>query len=72
MRENKELIDRYYVSEKKHESFIEAMKSTLKQKSFVYYVILFFGFMIVTGSLTASILYAANFVLLELEVQNLI
>ncbi|MHA1659053.1 MAG: MFS transporter [Promethearchaeota archaeon] len=64
MRENKELIDRYYISEKKPGSFIEALKSTLKQKSFVYYIILFFGFMIVTGSLTASIPYAANFVLL--------
>ncbi len=65
MKENKELIDRYYVSEKKRQSFIEALKSTLKQKSFVYYVILFFGFMIITGSLTASIPYAANFVLVS-------
>jgi len=65
MRENKELIDRYYVSEKKRGSFIEALKSTFKQKSFVYYVILFFGFMIVTGSLTASIPYAANYVLVS-------
>jgi len=65
MRENKEQIDRYYVTEKKRESFIEALKSTFKQKSFVYYVILFFGFMIVTGSLTASIPYAANFVIVS-------
>jgi len=63
MKENKELIDRYYVSEKKRGRSIEALKSTFKQKSFVYYVILFFGFMIVTGSLTASIPYAANFVI---------
>jgi len=63
MRENKETIERYYVSKEKPESFITALKSTLKQKSFVYYVILFFGFQVVTGSLTASIPYAANFVL---------
>jgi len=63
MRENKEIIERYYVSKEKPESFITALKSTLKQKSFVYYVILFFGFQVVTGSLTASIPYAVNFVL---------
>ena len=63
MRENEEIIERYYVSKEKPESFITALKSTLKQKSFVYYVILFFGFQVVTGSLTASIPYAVNFVL---------
>jgi len=63
MRENKEIIERYYVSKEKPESFITALKSTLKQKSFVYYIILFFGFQVVTGSLTASIPYAVNFVL---------
>lgn len=44
MHENKEIIERYYISKEKPESFITALKSTLKQKSFVYYVILFFGF----------------------------
>jgi GPH family glycoside/pentoside/hexuronide:cation symporter len=63
MWENKGLIDRYYVSKEKPEGFVSALKSTLKQRSFVFYVILFFGFQIVTGSLTASIPYAANFVL---------
>jgi Na+/melibiose symporter-like transporter len=63
MRENKEMIERYYISKEKPESFIAALKSTLKQKSFVYYIILFFGFQVVTGSLTASIPYAANYVL---------
>jgi GPH family glycoside/pentoside/hexuronide:cation symporter len=63
MRENKELIERYYISKEKPESFIAALKSTLKQKSFVYYIILFFGFQVVTGSLTASIPFAANFIL---------
>jgi GPH family glycoside/pentoside/hexuronide:cation symporter len=63
MHENKEIIERYYISKEKPESFITALKSTLKQKSFVYYVILFFGFQVVTGSLTASIPYAVNFVL---------
>ncbi len=63
MRENKEIIERYYISKEKPESFVAALKSTLKQKSFVYYVILFFGFQVVTGSLTASIPYAVNFVL---------
>jgi Na+/melibiose symporter-like transporter len=65
MRENKEMIERYYISKEKPESFIAALKSTLKQKSFVYYVILFFGFQVVTGSLTASIPYAASFILPE-------
>ena len=63
MWENKELIERYYVSKEEPESFVAALKSTLKQKSFVFYVVLFFGFQIVTGSLTASIPYAANYVL---------
>lgn len=63
MWENKALVDRYYVSKEKPEGFIAALKSTLKQRSFVFYVVLFFGFSVVTGSLTASIPYAANFVL---------
>jgi len=63
MHENKELIDRYYVSKEKPEGFITALKSTLKQKSFIYYIILFFGFQVVTGSLTASIPYAVDIVL---------
>ena len=63
MRENKEMIERYYISKEKPEGFITALKSTLKQKSFVYYIVLFFGFQVVTGSLTASIPYAVTFVL---------
>jgi len=63
MRENKEIIERYYVSKEKPEGFFTALKSTLKQKSFVYYVILAFGFQVVIGSLTASIPYAVEFVL---------
>ena len=65
MRENKEMIERYYISKEKPESFMSALKSTLKQKSFVYYVILAFGFQVVIGSLTASIPYAVDFVLPE-------
>lgn len=63
MRENKEIIDRYYVSQMKPETFISALKSTLKQKSFRYYIIIFFGFVVVTNSLTASIPYAVFVVL---------
>ena len=63
MWEQKEIIQRYYVSKEKRESFIDALKSTLKQKSFVYFVILNFGFQVVIGSLTASIPYAVNYVL---------
>ncbi|NHJ24243.1 MAG: MFS transporter [Candidatus Lokiarchaeota archaeon] len=63
MYENKELKDRYYVSEVKGESFIHALKSTLTQKSFQFYIILFFGFQVVTGSLTASIPYAVEIVI---------
>ncbi len=63
MWENKEIIDRYYVSQMKTETFIAALKSTLKQKSFRYYIIIFFGFLIVTYSLTASIPYAVFVVL---------
>ncbi|MFW9951624.1 MAG: MFS transporter, partial [Candidatus Thorarchaeota archaeon] len=63
MYENQELKDRYYISEVKQESFIHALKSTLNQKSFQFYIILFFGFQVVTGSLTASIPYAVEIVL---------
>lgn len=63
MRENKEIIDRYYLSQMKPETFIAALKSTLKQKSFRYYIIIFFGFVVVTNSLTASIPYAVFVVL---------
>ncbi len=63
MRENKEMIERYYISQEKRQSFVAALKSSLKQKSFIYYIILFFGFQVVIGSLTASIPYAVNFVL---------
>ncbi len=63
MYENKELKDLYYVTEREKVSFISELKSTGKQKSFVYYIILFFGFQVVTGSLTASIPYAVNYVL---------
>ena len=65
MRENKELIERYYVSKEKPENFLSALKSSVKQKSFVYYVVLNFGFQIVIGSLTASIPYAVDYVLPE-------
>ena len=63
MYENKELKARYYISEVKQEGFIHALKSTLTQKSFVFYIILFFGFQVVTGSLTASIPYAVKIVI---------
>jgi len=63
MWENKEMIDRYYVNQMKPETFIAALKSTLKQKSFRYYIIIFFGFVVVTNSLTASIPYAVFVVL---------
>jgi GPH family glycoside/pentoside/hexuronide:cation symporter len=63
MYENKELKERYYISEVKQEGFIHALKSTLTQKSFQLYIILFFGFQVVTGSLTASIPYAVEIVL---------
>ena len=63
MWENKETIDRYYVSQMKPETFIAALKSTIKQKSFRYYIIIFFGFVVCTNSLTASIPYAVFFVM---------
>ena len=64
MRENKALIDRYYISEKvKREGFVSALKSSIKQQNFLVYVILIFGFQVVTQSLTGSIAYAVNFVL---------
>ena len=63
MYENKNIKDRYYVSKVERESFVSTLKSTLKQKSFVIYIILFFGFQIVTGSLTASIPYTTKIVL---------
>jgi GPH family glycoside/pentoside/hexuronide:cation symporter len=63
MIENKDMIERYYISEKKQVNFISELKSSLKQKSFVYYLILFSGFLILTSLLTASIPYAVFFVL---------
>jgi len=65
MREDKETIERYYISKEKPESFISALKSSLKQKSFVYYIILNIGFQVTIGSLTASIPYAVDYVLPE-------
>ncbi len=63
MFENKELRELYYKGEQRREKFIPELKSSLKQKSFVTYLILFFGFTVVTGSLTASIPFAVEFVL---------
>jgi len=63
MYENKEIKDRYFVGKVERESFVSTLKSSLKQKSFVIYLVLFFGFQIVTGSLTASIPYAVQIVL---------
>jgi GPH family glycoside/pentoside/hexuronide:cation symporter len=65
MRENKQMIERYYVSKEKPEGFMSALKSSLKQKSFINYIILAFGFQVVIGCLTASIPYAVSFVLPE-------
>ncbi|MEX2720475.1 MAG: MFS transporter, partial [Candidatus Wukongarchaeota archaeon] len=62
-KEKEELIDRYFVVKWKPETFIAALKSTLKQKSFRYWIIIFFGFVVVTNSLTASIPYAVFFVM---------
>ncbi|MFW9948952.1 MAG: MFS transporter [Candidatus Thorarchaeota archaeon] len=63
MYENKTIKDRYYVAKVERIGFVSTLKSSLKQKSFVIYLILFFGFQIVTGSLTASIPYAVRIVL---------
>ncbi len=63
MFESKELRNRYYLSKEKPESFISALKSTLKQRSFVIYIILAFGFNVTTGCLTGSIPYAVSYVL---------
>jgi GPH family glycoside/pentoside/hexuronide:cation symporter len=64
MYENKELKERYFISREKAEGFIDALKSSLKQKSFVYYIILFFGFSVLTACLTASIPYVV-FIVIE-------
>ncbi len=63
MYENAELKERYYIGEYRRPNFISELKLSLKQKSFITYIILFFGFQIVTGSLTATIPYAAEFLL---------
>jgi GPH family glycoside/pentoside/hexuronide:cation symporter len=63
MVENKAIKERYYVSKAERVGFVSTLKSTMKQKSFVIYIILFFGFQVVTGSLTASIPYAVTIVL---------
>ncbi|MBY8987289.1 MAG: MFS transporter [Candidatus Lokiarchaeota archaeon] len=63
MRENKAIKDRYFISQVERVSFVTTLKSTLKQKSFVIYIVLFFGFQVVTGSLTGSIPYTVEIVL---------
>ncbi|MFX1569716.1 MAG: MFS transporter [Promethearchaeota archaeon] len=63
MYENTELKERYYIGEYRRPNFFAELKVSLKQKSFITYIILFFGFQIVTGSLTASVPYAAEFLL---------
>lgn len=67
MRENETIIERYYVSKEKPERFISALKSSLKQSNFMAYVVIAFGFNIVTQSLTGSIAYSANFILQSSE-----
>ncbi|MFX0001239.1 MAG: MFS transporter [Candidatus Hodarchaeota archaeon] len=63
MYENTELKERYYIGEYRRPQFISELKLSLKQKSFITYIILFFGFQIVTGSLTGTVPYAAEFLL---------
>lgn len=63
MAENTQTIERYYVTKEKRMGFFTALKSSLKQQSFLYYIILLFGFQVVINSLTGSIAYAVNFVL---------
>jgi len=64
MYESKELRERYFVSKEAPESFMEALRSSLKQTSFVYYIILFFGYMALVNCLTASIPYVV-FIVVE-------
>ncbi len=63
MRENQRVIERYYVSKEKSESFLAALRSSLKQSNFVGYIAIAFGFQVVTQSLTGSIAYSVNFIL---------
>ena len=63
MYENTELREYYFKGEQRPIKFYSELKSSLKQKSYVTYIVLFFGFQVVTGSLTASVPYAAEFVL---------
>lgn len=72
VREDKKLIQRYYEERKEKDSFIETLKSTLKQKNFLVITILYFTYGILTRSLMASIAYAANFLLKGLEIAILL
>ena len=63
VREDKEIIDRYYEVKKEPEKFMASLKSTLKQRSFMVYAFFFFGYFLIVLSIQASVPYIVNYVL---------
>lgn len=63
MREDKDIIDRYYEVKKEPEKFIASLKSTLKQRSFMVYAFFFFGYFLIVLSIQASVPYVVDYVL---------
>jgi len=67
-REDQEMIDNYlakYDEQIKQESFIKTMKTVLKQKNFLVFIISYFLYQTLTNSLTASLPFVVRYVLEE-------
>ena len=65
-REDQVIVDRYlanYDEEMETESFFKEFKSSLTQKAFVAYILLYFCYQVMIKSMTASISYAVRFML---------
>ena len=65
-REDQVTVDRYlinYDEKMKTESFFKEFKTSLTQKSFVAYILLYFCYQVMIKSMTASVSYAVRFML---------
>jgi len=65
-RDDQVIVDRYiknYDEKMETESFFKEFKTSLKQKTFVAYILLFFCYQVMIKCMTASISYAVRFIL---------
>ena len=64
MREDREMIDRTYLSEKKtyHESYIKKLRFAVKQKNFMAYLVAYLAQNVVMALLLASVPYWAQYI----------